>query len=507
MYAEGGRSRGALRSARRARASDRLALESGAPVVPVAIVGTQGDPPVAARALPSRQRPLRRLRSASSAGPSPSASAVTGRGARDLRPRARDARRARRRRRRTVRRSPRPYGNRSSSTRPDERRRPGTVVDRHEPLEPAHHHGGLCRVLARARSAAPAAASATAITVACRLRPRESVRPRQSSTGTKPGAARSPRRSGRGATRGRRSRSRAPRDGRRALARDRAAARGPRRPGPPGSRIELVVARRRSRHRPRRWRRPARAGCGRSSPRARRAATSADSSSTTCDRARVLALLGGERQGALRRARTSAQAPRATLGLRDHLVGDDQHVVGGDLGQRRAASTRARSSPRRTSPTPSSGRASMRSGGRSGGGSLGERARDVGHRRAGAVELGDRAARHAGLAPDRRPAAPAARSGRPRCRRRRAASPPSSTRWLEPRLGRPRPRGARADRAPKLGAIASGGRSRSALVPVPWRSGTISAPSDSSCRGRGQLVDARRGRAAGCRPARAATRS
>jgi hypothetical protein len=52
---------------------------------------------------------------------------------------------------------------------------------------------------------------------------------------------------------------------------------------------------------------------------------------------------------------------------------------------------------------------------------------------------------------------------------------------------------------PKLGSIASGGQSTSALVPVPWRSGTIETPGPLGDRGR----RGRRAAGAACRPARA----
>ncbi len=93
IYAEGGRSRsGELGEPK--RGVGRLALESGAAVVPVAIHGSAKVQALEAAALPQGHRPVRRAAQLSARALADTRAPAGGRG-RDLRPRARDVRGAR----------------------------------------------------------------------------------------------------------------------------------------------------------------------------------------------------------------------------------------------------------------------------------------------------------------------------------------------------------------------------------------------------------------------------
>ena len=181
----------------------------------------------------------------------------------------------------------------------------------------------------------------------------------------------------------------------------------------------------------------------------------------------------GSRPGST--ASSSARAPGVyigerhdrALGLGDGLVGDhDQLAV-----QQACAVERRDDQRRQVVAGAHLGQAAEGTGGQARHGARAvSRARDG--RDARAFALAEHRARARGPRGGRPTAARAAPAGRRRCRcraaatraaRRRQAAPAASAsaRWRSQLSG------------PKLGAIASGGVSSRPLVPVPWRSGTI----------------------------------
>ena len=158
--------------------------------------------------------------------------------------------------------------------------------------------------------------------------------------------------------------------------------------------------------------------------------------------ARVLAVLGGEREGALARLDVGERA-QAALGLRDDLVGDDEHVARAE--RRVEPRPAATSSAARSSPG-----ADLRAG-PAAASSVAAAQRVSGARGASRVEQRARARRAAERARARR----AARRGRRACRRRaraRAGGRPA------PRAGGGgAPRGARTSRGRRRARSPSGG--------------------------------------------------
>ena len=220
------------------------------------------------------------------------------------------------------------------------------------------------------------------------------------------------------------------------------AARAPSRPG-------RAAAGRASPARPR-WTRPrprsrtrSRGACGRSAGPRRRARARAVSDRTTstwrgslpCSAASASARAPGV---------TSASRTIRPSALRDHLVGDDEHVGRRAARRRPRAISAARSSPGRTSGRPGQRVAARSSRGRC----LEQRARAGGAARARGQRAAQRreVVRRVDVEPER-----AARR-RPAARRRRRGRAPA---W---RANEP---------SPNAGAITSGGVSSSALVPVP----------------------------------------
>ena len=182
---------------------------------------------------------------------------------------------------------------------------------------------------------------------------------------------------------------------------------------------------------------------------------------------RVLAVLGGQRARALAGLDVGERAHPA-LGLGHDLVGDHEHVAVGQVGGRGGRQQRGQVvARRRRSGRRARGRGAAERLGQAG---TGGRAPAPASGRAGA-------ARRAWRAPGRggRRASRPARPGR-----RPVSTSSTSVGACSTAQGTPAASAAAACRSqlpgPKLGSIASGGLSSSALVPVPWRSGTITTP-------------------------------
>ena len=220
--------------------------------------------------------------------------------------------------------------------------------------------------------------------------------------------------------------------------------------GSSGSRQTVSVARAGWSCRCRRWRRRSRGGSRRSARRARPAAPRVLSSRISSTSAGSLPSTAASRR-ASRAGDHRGEPADPALGLGDDLLGDDDDVAVAQLGARRR-SARRRASPRSISGRPATGVTCSSPG-------------SVAHM----------------------PSAFAVRLARPRLRlqlagqgddvgrgvevERRARPAPRPRRGCRPR-GRRR-RGGRSCPRRRPGGSRSGGASASALVPVPWRSGTI----------------------------------
>ena len=306
---------------------------------------------------------------------------------------------------------------------------------------------GTPLVLSRTRSAAAAASSAIAITVA------SSSRPSASSAAApvverRPGRrSRSPPRPGPGARRARSCRRRRRRPRRRRPRRSRPGSGGRRRRGPPAA-GRRCRARAGSSCRCRRWRRRSRGGLD-DQDAALGPQHLAALGEDQLDQGRLLAEDGGK-PACLGAGHDRGEPADPALGLGDDLLGDDDDVAVGELGSARRSARRP-SSPRR----PPAGRD-----------------RDDPQLPGAAAHIPSALAVRPARAPARLQLAGRARSGRPGCRgRARARRAPRPRRGCRPR-GRRRRGGAQLP-SPKAGTIALGGLSTRALVPVPWRSGTI----------------------------------
>ena len=219
------------------------------------------------------------------------------------------------------------------------------------------------------------------------------------------------------------------------------------------------AGRRRWRRRRRRWRRRSRGACGRSARRARARTISAVSSRMTCDVARVLAVLGGELERSRRRLDVGERDDPA-LGLGHDLVREHEHVavakrpprcgeqrgevVAGPISGRPRAARVAADAAHATGERPATASSAWSV------------------RRRGPPRARERGAQRlqVGRVSTSRSATPASR--------RRATRAPASCGELR--------RGARGCRGRSAARSRPGGVSSSPLVPVPWRSGTITTP-------------------------------